>query len=56
MAVTQDKKAEAPKDGKTKDNKKKEEEQEPELSEEDQELKKNLELMVERVQDADAGS
>lgn len=44
------------KDGATKSGKKgQDEKQEPELSDEDLELKKNLELMVERVKDADPG-
>ena len=43
------------KDGKGKDGKKKDEDKEPELSEEDLELKKNLDLMVERVADPDPG-
>jgi hypothetical protein len=50
MAADQDaKKKDAKPKGKGKD------EPEPDLSEEDQELKKNLELMVERVSDPDAG-
>lgn len=58
MAVTEGKKApteadpkQAGKDGK----KKKEEDKEADLSEEDLELKKNLEMLVERVGDRDAG-
>mmetsp|Transcript_31070 Transcript_31070/g.68978 ORF Transcript_31070/g.68978 Transcript_31070/m.68978 type:complete len:901 (-) Transcript_31070:581-3283(-) len=43
------------KDSKAKDGKKKVEDKEPELSEEDLELKKNLDLMVERVSDPDPG-
>lgn len=49
-----------PKDGKADkkmDNKKKkDEEKEAELSDEDQELKRNLDLMVERVSDPDPGA
>ncbi len=52
MAVTQDKPKEV-KDGK---GKKKDEEKEPELSEEDQQLKSNLELMVERTCEPDTGA
>lgn len=56
MAVPDDTKkaADAPK-GKEGKVKGKEQVQEEELSEEDLELKKNLELMVERIQDADQG-
>ena len=45
-----------PKDAKVVKGKKKDEEKESELSDEDIELKKNLDLMVERVGDSDPGA
>jgi 26S proteasome regulatory subunit N1 len=58
MAVKEDqpKDTDKAKDGKAKDGAKKDaKEEEPELSEEDMELKKNLEMMIERVGEEDPG-
>ncbi|KIY99543.1 26S proteasome regulatory subunit N1, partial [Monoraphidium neglectum] len=57
MAVTKDqqKAAEAPKDAKAKGKKDVPTDPDADLSEEDLELKKNLELMVQRVSDGDSG-
>ncbi len=59
MAVKEDTKPDTDKkkDNKGKDGKDgKKKDEEPELSDEDLELKKNLELMIERVCDADPGT
>ena len=50
-----DKEAKEKKEGGGKKGGKKEEEKEPELSDEDLEVKKNLDLMVERVNDPEPG-